>query len=98
MRQVWARTRPALTAWFSLRELNLSQYGNQRPQSVAMGHWRHLAPQKRKPSRYQRGAYSITSSARPINASGTVMPSALAVLRLMISSTFVACWTGRSAG
>ena len=29
---------------------------------------------------------------------GTVRPSALAVLRLMTSSTFVACWTGRSAG
>ena len=27
-----------------------------------------------------------------------VMPSALAVLRLMTSSTFVDCWTGRSAG
>jgi len=42
--------------------------------------------------------YSITSSARPINGSGTVIPSALAVLRLMISSTFVARWTGSSAG
>ena len=30
--------------------------------------------------------------------SGNVMPSALAVLRLMYSSTLVACWTGRSAG
>ena len=39
--------------------------------------------------------YSITSSARPLNGSGTVMPSALAVLRLMYSSTFV---PGRSAG
>ena len=38
-------------------------------------------------------AYSMTSSARPINDSGT-----LAVLRLMISSTFVACWIGKSAG
>jgi hypothetical protein len=43
-------------------------------------------------------AYSMTSSARPINDSGTVTPSALAVLRLMISSTFVACWIGKSAG
>jgi hypothetical protein len=42
--------------------------------------------------------YSISSSARPLSASGTVMPSALAVLRLMISSTFVALWTGRSPG
>jgi hypothetical protein len=42
--------------------------------------------------------YSITSSARPITGSGTLMPSALAALRLIISSTFVACWIGRSAG
>ena len=35
--------------------------------------------------------HSITSSARPSSVSGTVRPSALAVLRLMISSTFVAC-------
>ena len=44
-----------------------------------------------------RKAYSITSSARPDSEFGTVMPSAFAVLRLMINSTFVACWTGRSA-
>jgi hypothetical protein len=43
-------------------------------------------------------AYSMISSARPINDNGTVRPRALAVLRLMISSTLVACWTGRSAG
>ena len=42
--------------------------------------------------------HSITSSARASRVGGTVMPSALAVLRLTNSSTFVACWTGRSAG
>jgi len=42
--------------------------------------------------------YWIISSARPSNESGTVRPRTLAVLRLTISSTFVACWTGRSAG
>src|ERR1700676_375276 len=42
--------------------------------------------------------HSITSSARPSSVSGKVMPSALAVLRLMYSSTLVASWTGRSAG
>ena len=42
--------------------------------------------------------YSITSSARPSSGSGTVTPSVLAALRLMNSSTFVTCWTGRSAG
>jgi hypothetical protein len=35
-------------------------------------------------------AYSITSSARPSSGSGKAMPSALAVLRLMINSTFAA--------
>ncbi len=42
--------------------------------------------------------YSITSSARPIKGSGISNPSALAVFRLMYSSTLVTCWTGRLAG
>ena len=43
-------------------------------------------------------AYSITSSAATSSDDGIVRPSALAVLRLMLSSTFVDCWTGKSAG
>jgi len=35
--------------------------------------------------------HSITSSARPSNGSGTVSPSALAVLRLMTSVYLSAC-------
>src|SRR5262249_21241149 len=42
--------------------------------------------------------HSITSSARASSVGGTSRPSALAVLRLIISSTFVACCTGKSAG
>src|SRR5262245_33936550 len=42
--------------------------------------------------------HSISSSARPDSGSGTVTPSVLAALRLMNSSTFVACCTGRSEG
>src|SRR6516162_3298798 len=42
-------------------------------------------------------AHSITLSARPSSESGNVIPSALAVLRLIKSSTLVACCTGRSA-
>src|SRR5262245_3741900 len=42
--------------------------------------------------------HSITSSARPSSASGTVKPSARAVLRLMTNSNFVGCCTGSSAG
>src|SRR5215468_9548158 len=42
--------------------------------------------------------HSITSSARAISLSGTVRPSALAVLRLITSSNFDGCSTGRSLG
>src|SRR5262249_47897829 len=42
--------------------------------------------------------YSITSSAAVNNLSEMVSPSALAVLRLMISSYFVGTCTGRSGG
>jgi hypothetical protein len=42
--------------------------------------------------------HSITSSAMASSLSGIVNPSALAVLTLITSSTFTACWTGRSAG
>ncbi len=48
--------------------------------------------------RSKKDRYSITSSARPDKGSGTVIPSALAVLRFTISSTLVARCTGRSAG
>ena len=41
--------------------------------------------------------YSITSSARASSVGGISRPSILAVLRLMISSNFVGCTTGRSA-
>ena len=42
--------------------------------------------------------YSITSSAWTNSNCGTVRPSALAVFRLITSSSFVGSWTGRSAG
>jgi hypothetical protein len=41
--------------------------------------------------------YSITLSARATSVAGTVTPIALAVLRLIASSNFVACSTGISA-
>src|SRR5216683_215011 len=64
-------------------------------------------PARRKRPRHCRAAekrdelapfHSITSSARTRIDVGIVMPSAFAVLRLTISSTLVACWTGKSAG
>jgi hypothetical protein len=42
--------------------------------------------------------HSITSSARAKRVGGIVNPSALAVIRLMTSSTLVLCWIGKSAG
>jgi hypothetical protein len=42
--------------------------------------------------------HSITSSARASSVGGTSRPSELAVFKLMTSSTFVTCCTGRSAG
>ena len=42
--------------------------------------------------------HSITPSAVICMISGTVRPSVFAVLRLMASSNFTVCWTGKSAG
>ena len=42
--------------------------------------------------------YSITSSARASSVGGTVRPSALAILRLMVRSNLVGCSIGMSAG
>src|SRR6516162_5646098 len=42
--------------------------------------------------------HSITSSARASTFDGTVIPSALAVVRLMTSSKLVGCSTGMSPG
>jgi hypothetical protein len=42
--------------------------------------------------------HSITSSASASSLSGTVRPSAFAVLRLITSSNLVGCTTGKSAG
>jgi len=44
----------------------------------------------------ERLRYSITSLAATSIDCGTVIPSALAVLRLMTNSSFTACWIGRS--
>src|SRR6516225_606219 len=49
-------------------------------------------------SSWRTARHSITSSARASTVSGTVRPSARAVLRLIVSSYFEACSTGRSAG
>src|SRR3974377_2313718 len=69
--------------------------------SLSSGRYSLLGPDLQRLDRtsFAAGApYSINSSARPDRGNGTVMPSVLAVLRFRNSSTFVACWTGRSPG
>src|SRR5262249_9725121 len=62
----------------------------ERPRGSAAQHRDELAPL------HLRG-HSITSSARASSVGGTSRPSALAVLRLITSSYFVAACPGRSA-
>src|SRR4029078_78091 len=67
----------------------------------AMGHKQTHAVRQRfsaKGNNRTSPVYSINSSARPDNGSGTATPSALAAFKLMINSTLLTCWTGRSAG
>src|SRR5215472_882032 len=73
------------------RDCRLLRARREGPRSRAAEQRDELAP-------FHLRGHSITSSARPRSESGTVRPRALAVLRLMISSTFVDCITGRSAG
>src|SRR5262249_27496841 len=59
---------------------------------------RRAAEQRDKLATLDLCAHSITSSAIASSDGGTVRPSVFAVLRLMTSSNFVGCITGRSAG
>ena len=93
---------PCLNASTTLAEFvgrSTTEKSNHRRRSL-LGP-RHERPCRCRPAeqRYEFAPpHSITSSARPSNGKGTVRPSAFAVFRLMINSTFVACCTGRSAG
>src|SRR5262245_15918501 len=75
------------------------------PHPLALLRARREGPNKRRCGRRAAderdelaALHSITSSARVSSVAGTSRPSAWAVLRLMNSSIFVDCWTGRSAG
>src|SRR5262249_6671687 len=71
------------------------------PHPVALLRARREWPRSRRTAeqRYELAAlHSITSSAIASSDGGTVRPSVFAVLRLMTSSNFVGCITGRSAG
>src|SRR5262252_1732446 len=82
-------------------------WGGYRPPSPAQTSTRRLLGVRRERPRYRRTAeqrderapsHSITSSARASRAGGTVRPSALAVLRLIMSSSLVGNSTGKSLG
>jgi hypothetical protein len=79
------RSRPRIT---SAQTSTLKGIAARRSSHAVSAQLTH-APQQNHP---------ITSSARPNSGRGTVRPSVEAVLRLMASSTFVTCCTGRSAG
>src|SRR5437016_3530629 len=68
---------------------------------------RRLLRARRERPRHRRAAeksdelaafHSITSSAATSRVCGTVMPSAVAVLRLMTNSNLTDCTTGKSVG
>src|SRR5215472_3643973 len=70
------------------------------PHTLALLRTRRERPRRRRTAeqRYECAPlHSITSSARASSVGGTSRPSAFAVLRLMINSSFVVCWTGKSA-
>jgi hypothetical protein len=100
-----ARLHRNLTCWASQLGVTYgpNQMGSRAPSLVScsfnFGHcwcsteaW--LLSAHKRPKQVQqvtcRANYSITSSARASSVGGTVRPSAFAVLRLMISSNFVA--------
>lgn len=90
-----------LSNWASWVNFDLSPYravlayrqriGSRPARNGAKGHFRTHA-------RQQFAVYSITSSARAMISGGIASPMALAALRLITSSNFVGCSTGRSAG
>src|SRR5262249_4824844 len=69
-----------------------------RKRTFAVHYCMSALGQKRTHAVQQKGRYSITLSALVSSVGGIVSPSALAVLRLVISSMIVGCSRGRSAG
>src|SRR2546425_4565699 len=62
------------------------------------GKWRRHYSKRESAEESASVHHSITWSARSSSDCGIVRPSALAVLRLITSSNFVGCSTGRAAG
>jgi hypothetical protein len=72
--------------------------GNDKVAPIAVIDCRRASDCSRPKPDMTGSAYSITSSARARINGGIVRPSALAVLRLMMSLNVVGCSIGRSAG
>src|SRR3954463_11793120 len=68
--------------------------------SLPSGRYSLLGPDFHRQDRtsFAWRTHSITSSAATSSLSGTVRPSAVAVLRLITNSNLVDCMTGKSAG
>src|SRR5262249_28072102 len=75
------------------QEANYGHSGLLRPRS----HWPRCG-RTAEQSNELAAPHSITSSAATWRVSGIVSPSALAVLRFIMSSNLVGCMTGKSAG
>ena len=100
-------TRPGRTAVVTAGDLDASLRDRSATRGATGGHStrsraimcaEYFGPPSSLPSRRHQSAhlYSITSSARASKDGGTVMPSALAVLRLIASSKLTGFCTGSS--
>ena len=88
-------------AWGAPSSVNVSANGYHRSVNISQpadAVSSPLRPIASSQTRTSAALHSITWSARPRSESGKVTPRVLAVVRLINSSTFVTCWTGRSAG
>src|SRR5262245_51847168 len=101
--------RPVARSWRAYRSLRSGAGHSRVGQSPSIAPYvqellraRHDRPSRRRTAEQRdelaAADHSITSSASASTLSGIVMPSALALLRLMAISNFVGCSTGRSAG
>src|SRR6476661_4389292 len=93
-------------SWLNPTPHAIAVYASQPPSPVApqhslpSGRYSLLGPDLHRQDRtsFAWRTHSITSSARPSSVGGISSPRALAVLRLITSSKWIGCSTGRSAG
>src|SRR5580704_12616982 len=81
-----------------LRETTLLRKTDTSLHRSEMTRWANNGRERMQQWMHQNAGYSITSSARASSIGGTSWPSDFAILRLITSSSFVGCSTGRLAG